>query len=208
MPKVCWTGWSTGATIKPHPVYDTVKGAAVGSNLPVRAAAAPAYLGVGVLQRSRQMRRPAQDLRRFLLPRLLHPALPLPAIPQPTNSIALIALSLSARSGGQGQKSPQSRTTRNQNRALKARKERFLTTVHSWSGSRISRASRARTLACGNCGAAPRRCRSTLSRPSPHRTSKRRYEWNRNCRTTACSRPPPAAADANVCAVHGTHPAG
>ena len=36
MPKVCWTGSPTGATIKLHPVYDTVKGAAVVSNLPVR----------------------------------------------------------------------------------------------------------------------------------------------------------------------------
>ena len=33
MPKVCWTGSPTGATIKLHPVYDTVKGAAVGSVL-------------------------------------------------------------------------------------------------------------------------------------------------------------------------------
>ena len=33
-----------GATIEPHPVFDTVKGAAVGTNLPVRTAAAPAYL--------------------------------------------------------------------------------------------------------------------------------------------------------------------
>ena len=30
---VCWTGSSTGATIKPHPVFDTVKGAAVGNKL-------------------------------------------------------------------------------------------------------------------------------------------------------------------------------
>jgi hypothetical protein len=36
IPKVCWTGSPTGATIKLHPVYDTVKGAAVVSNLPVR----------------------------------------------------------------------------------------------------------------------------------------------------------------------------
>ena len=60
IPKVCWTGLSTGATIKPHPVYGTVKGAAAGTNLPVRAAAVPAYLGVGVLQRSRQIQRPAR----------------------------------------------------------------------------------------------------------------------------------------------------
>ena len=53
IPKVCWTGSSTSATIKPHPVYDTLKGAAVGTYLQVRTAAASAYLGVGVLQRSR-----------------------------------------------------------------------------------------------------------------------------------------------------------
>ena len=35
LPRVCWTGSSTGATITPHPVYDTVKGAAVGTYLPV-----------------------------------------------------------------------------------------------------------------------------------------------------------------------------
>ncbi len=61
IPTVCWTGSPTGATIKPHPVYDTVKGAAVGTNLPVRAAAVPAYLGVGVLQRSRQIQHSAHD---------------------------------------------------------------------------------------------------------------------------------------------------
>ena len=33
IPTVCWTGSPTGATIKPHPVYDTVKGAAVGNKL-------------------------------------------------------------------------------------------------------------------------------------------------------------------------------
>lgn len=60
IPKVCWTGSSTDATIKPHPVYDTVKGAAVATNLPVRTAAAPAYIGVGVLQRSRQINRPTR----------------------------------------------------------------------------------------------------------------------------------------------------
>ena len=54
MPKVCWTGSPTGATIKLHPVYDTVKGAAVGTYLSVGTAAAPAYFGVGPLQRSRQ----------------------------------------------------------------------------------------------------------------------------------------------------------
>ena len=53
MPKVCWTGSPTGATIKLHPVYDTVKGAAVGTYLQVGTAAVPAYFGVGVLQRSR-----------------------------------------------------------------------------------------------------------------------------------------------------------
>ena len=53
MPKVCWTGSSTGATITSHSVFDTVKGSAVGTYLPVGTAAVPAYLGVGVLQRSR-----------------------------------------------------------------------------------------------------------------------------------------------------------
>ena len=128
MPKVCWTGWSTGATIKPHPVYDTVKGAAVGSNLPVRAAAVPAYLGVGVLQRSRQIQRPAQDAHQLRRLGRQHPRYR--RLLTITRSHPLPRLSLSARSGGQGQKSPQSRTTRNQNRALKARKEQFLTTVH------------------------------------------------------------------------------
>jgi len=42
IPKVCWTGSPTSATIKLHPVYDTVKGAAVGTYLPVGTAAAPA----------------------------------------------------------------------------------------------------------------------------------------------------------------------
>ncbi len=40
-------------------------------------------------------------------------------------------LSLSGRSGGQRQKSRQSRAAGNQNRALKARKQRFLGTVHT-----------------------------------------------------------------------------
>ena len=73
IPKVCWTGSSTGATIKPHPVYDTVKGAAVGTYLPVGTAAAPAYLGVGVLQRSRQIQRQAHDTHQ-----LHHPGQPAP----------------------------------------------------------------------------------------------------------------------------------
>ena len=48
LPRVCWTGSSTGATLAPHPLsHDTVKGTADGSNLQVRAAAVPAYLGVG-----------------------------------------------------------------------------------------------------------------------------------------------------------------
>ena len=122
-------GSSTGATIKPHPVYDTVKGAAVGTNLPVRAAAVPAYRGVGVLQRSRQIQRPAQDAHQLRRLGRQHPRyrrLPTIRAPHP-----LPRLCLSARSGGQAQKPLQSRTPGNQNRALKARKQRFLTTVHS-----------------------------------------------------------------------------
>jgi len=46
-----------------HPVYDTVKGAAVGTYLQVRTAAAPAYLGVGVLQRSRPNARARRGIR-------------------------------------------------------------------------------------------------------------------------------------------------
>ena len=65
---------STGATIKPHPVYDTVKGAAVGTYLPVGTAAAPAYLGVGVLQRSRQLQRPAHDVHQLHHPARQHHA--------------------------------------------------------------------------------------------------------------------------------------
>ena len=64
---VCWTGSPTGATIKPHPVFDTLKGAVVGTNLPVGTAAAPAYLGVGVLQRSR-LSAQAGATRQFGLP--------------------------------------------------------------------------------------------------------------------------------------------
>ena len=53
----CWTGSSTGATLSLHPLsHDTVKGTANGSNFQVRAAAVPAYLGVGRLQRHDQMR--------------------------------------------------------------------------------------------------------------------------------------------------------
>ena len=48
LPRVCWTSSSTGATLASHPLsHDTVKGTADGSNLQVRAAAVPAYLGVG-----------------------------------------------------------------------------------------------------------------------------------------------------------------
>ncbi|MDP1532881.1 MAG: hypothetical protein Q8L92_04800 [Rubrivivax sp.] len=53
----CWTGSSTGATLALHPLsHDTVKGTANGSNFQVRAAAVPAYLGVGRLQRHDRMR--------------------------------------------------------------------------------------------------------------------------------------------------------
>ena len=87
MPKVCWTGSPTGATIKPHPVYDTVKGAAVGTYLPVGTAAVPAYFGVGVLQRSRQIQRPAHHAHQFAAPGT---SPPLPQAPdhQHVNSIA------------------------------------------------------------------------------------------------------------------------
>jgi len=64
LPRACWTGSSAGATLASHPLsHDTVKGTAIGSNLQVRAAAVPAYLGVGRLQRHHRMRnhwRPAQ----------------------------------------------------------------------------------------------------------------------------------------------------
>ena len=57
LPRVCWTSSSTGATLAPHPLSnDTVKGTADGSNFQVRAAAVPAYLGVGQLQRHDRMR--------------------------------------------------------------------------------------------------------------------------------------------------------
>ena len=109
IPTVCWTGSSTGATIKPHPVYDTVKGAAVGTYLPVGTAAAPAYLGVGVLQRSRQIQRPAYDAYQI---RHLDPGArtssrdrTLPPIRRSQPSPRLL---LCARSGAQQQKSPQS----------------------------------------------------------------------------------------------------
>jgi hypothetical protein len=46
------------------------------------------------------------------------------------------------------------------------------------------------TSARSDCVAAPRRCTSTRSRPSPQRMARRRYKWNRDCRTTACSRRP------------------
>ncbi len=46
-----------------HSVYDTVKGAAVGTYLQVRTAAASAYLGVGVLQRSRPNARARRGIR-------------------------------------------------------------------------------------------------------------------------------------------------
>src|SRR2546426_5561634 len=57
-----------------------------------------------------------------------------------------------------------------------------------WSGLRISEALRSTTSACSDCVAALRRCTSTRSRPSPQRMARRRYKWNRDCRTTACSR--------------------
>ena len=87
IPKVCWTGSSTGATIKPHPVYDTVKGAAVGTYLQVRTAAAPAYLGVGVLQRSWQIQRPARPASASP-PSNASTPLPLPADHHSVTSIA------------------------------------------------------------------------------------------------------------------------
>ena len=82
MPKVCWTGSSTSATIKLHPVYDTVKGAAVGTYLQVGTAAAPAYLGVGPLQRSRQTPvDPRKTATKFAVPHSASPALPKSAAP-------------------------------------------------------------------------------------------------------------------------------
>jgi hypothetical protein len=57
LPRVCrWTGSSTDATLALHPLsHGTVKGTAKGSNFQVRAAAVPAYLGVGRLQRHGRM---------------------------------------------------------------------------------------------------------------------------------------------------------
>jgi hypothetical protein len=61
----CWTGSSTGATLASHPLsHDTVKGTANGSNFQVRAAAVPAYHGVGRLQRHDRMRRRWPPARR------------------------------------------------------------------------------------------------------------------------------------------------
>jgi hypothetical protein len=65
LPRVCWTGSSTGATLAPHPLsHDTVKGTANGSNCQVGAAAVPAYLGVDRLQRHDRMRRRWPPARR------------------------------------------------------------------------------------------------------------------------------------------------
>ena len=123
-----------GATIKPHPVFDTVKGAAVATYLPVGSAAAPAYFDVGALQRIGPI--PATNARRktpikftTCTASTAHPGWRMPlAISPPSPSPRLF---LCARSGAQEQKSPESSTPCNQNRALKARKQRFLTTVHT-----------------------------------------------------------------------------
>ena len=133
IPKVCWTASPMGATIKPHPVFDTVKGAAVATYLPVGSAAAPAYFDVGALQRIGPI--PATSARRktpikptTCIASTPHPGWRMPlAISPPYPSPRLF---LCARSGAQEQKSPESSTPCNQNRAIKARKQRFLTTVH------------------------------------------------------------------------------
>ena len=52
-PKVCWTKVVQECNNSVALVINTVKGAAVGSNFQVRAAAAPAYFGTGVLKRTR-----------------------------------------------------------------------------------------------------------------------------------------------------------
>ena len=129
LPRVCcWTGSSTGATLALHPLsHDTVKGTANGSNCQVGAAAVPAYLGVGRLQRRDQLlggwpavRRAQRACRNTPLHRT-----------RPCTDSRLSRVCLSALQGGQARTAERSTKLKYQNRVLTARKQRFLTAVHS-----------------------------------------------------------------------------
>ena len=98
----------------------------------------PAYLGVGRLQRHDQMRRrwPARTPCAMGLP--VNADVPMGGRhqnrcvkPAPQSTPVWATACLAALQGGQARRTARSSKTKHQNRALTARKQRFLTAVHS-----------------------------------------------------------------------------